>query len=251
MIRLENGFALKIGTQKAFVHLQVDPSRTMIKGLISNPNRFKHWGAYLTFLESILPSEVLQSSVITRIDLNIDFNMPFSQLIQQIDVKKKSTSVLYEDKAGDKTGIYIGKGSEVLVIYDKEKKEKLSSSHSRIELRLSGTRLPTKSLYKLPRYLSDLEYFSKIEGQLVQLKASNLNELQSQKAQDFQSILRREGLFAARKAMSKNRNFERDFAQLLQTCPWGLPPSEIFKNGIQAFLSPNTAESKGLKEILH
>ena len=246
MTPIENKMAVKVGNSKTFIHLTLDPSRSFVAGLISNPNRFKSWDAYIHFLENIIPFETLQDAILTRVDLNIDFNLPFSQMIQQIDVKQKSVSVSYEDKGADKTGIYFGKGSEVLVIYDKAKKDRLDSSHSRVELRLSGSKLPTKSLYNLRQHLSENEFFTKIEGHHVEINSSVLAEVQNQKLQDFQSILRREGLFAARKAMSRNRNFSRDFTNSVKLVPWSSHPSEIFKRGIQSFLGTNTSESESL-----
>lgn len=246
MTPIENKMAVKIGKSKSFIHLTLDPSRSMVTGLISNPNRFKNWDAYIHFLENIVPLEALQEAVLTRVDLNIDFNLPFSQLIQQIDVKQKSVSVRYEDKGADKTGIYFGKGSELLVIYDKAKKDRQGSSHSRVELRMSGNKLPTKSLYELRERLAGNDFFTKIEGTLVEINSPVLTEVQCQKLQDFQSILRREGLFAARKAMSRNRNFNRDFANSVKFVPWPSHPSEIFKHGIQSFLSSKRGESESL-----
>lgn len=239
MTRLDNKHVLRIGSGTAFIHLVLDPTRQIITGIISNPNRFKTWQTYLNFMESILPQSSLQTAKITRLDLNIDFNMPFNLLIQQIDIKNKSTGTHYEDKKGDRTGIYIGKGSEILVIYDKGKKDNLSSTHSRVELRLSGRKLPTHSLYNLPQLLRDKAFFHNIEGVHIVSASALLSEGQKHKAEEFQSILQRDGLYAARKALGRNRNFDRDVAKAFKISPWPIHPSEIFKRGLQSFLGYN------------
>ncbi|ASD64250.1 hypothetical protein [Bdellovibrio bacteriovorus] len=246
MTRLDKKPTLRVGSEKMFIHLLLDPTHEMITGLISNPNRFKSWTDYVEFIQSILPLTSIQTAKVTRLDLNIDFNTPFNQLIQQINIKQKSTGTRYEDKKGERTGIYIGKGSEILVIYDKSKKDKLSSSHSRIELRLARKKLPTQSLYDLPQYLKSKSFFSHLEGVYVAPTPTLISDSQKKKIQEFQSILQRDGFFAARKAMDQNRNFDRDFVQVLKISPWPTHPSEIFKRGIQAFLEGNSDTTSDL-----
>lgn len=244
--RLEGRNTLRIGDEKLFIHIHIDPSRTMATGFISNPNRFKSWGDYMHFIELVLPKMTLETAKVNRLDLNIDFTLPFDKLIQQIDLKGKTTTKQYEDKAGEGTGIYIGKGPEVLVIYDKAKKDRTSGPHTRIELRLRGSKLPTHNLYDLPKQLENKAYFSQVEGVELDFNFDLLTDIQKQRLRNFQLILKREGLFAARKALSKNRNFERDIARLVKSTPWPNHPSEIFKDGILGFLRRNRDDEHSL-----
>ena len=236
-VRLKNKQHLKLSRQNHVLHLPLNSSREDVLGFISNPNQFENWIAYLNFLQSSLPTKALQEANIHRIDLNIDFSMHFSELIQKIDVKNKSTSTTFDEKAGIRTGLYIGKNPELIVIYDKSKKMGLAEDISRVELRLIGKKLPCRSVFEIPNYLISNEYFGSLQGYDLTFVDTHLNEKQKAKLQEFKTILKRDGLYSARKSMNRTHNFDRDFEKMLKTHKWSTQFSEAYKKGIKRFFA--------------
>ena len=242
--RLESKNQLKISCSEEYIHFTLDISQTHFKGFISNPNRFKNWPSYVLFLEKLLDSEVIRSAKIQRLDLNVDFFTPYNEIVQRIDMKNKSTEASYESKRGQRTGIYIGKGSEQLLIYDKSIKDNLSNPRSRIELRLKEGKIKCHSIYDIPESLRKNNYFCDVEGVDVVQSKSILTHGQNLKLQEFMGILVRDGFYSARKSMNKSRNFDRDFAGILKIAPWSNQPSELFNRKIKLFLDPHVDLTK-------
>lgn len=235
-VRLKNKHHLKIVRQKCVFLFPLTGNQEYITGFVSNPNQFMSWQNYLSFTESIVPAESLKASKISRLDLNLDFALPFSDLIQQIDIKNKSTATTHEEKAGHRTGLYIGKNPELILIYDKSKKDNLSEPQSRIELRLTGKKVPCYSIYNLPQYISAGDQFTMLAGCKLSFNEIGLTEVQEQKLQEFKTLAKRDGLYASRKFMNQTRNFDRDFAKLIQSTQWAAQPNELFKSQIRSFL---------------
>lgn len=232
---------LLISKEGLQLHFTLDFQRSCITGLTSNPNRFESWTTYLKFLENLLTPPVIRSANIQRLDLNIDFTLSFSDLIQQIDVRNKSTAVSFDEKGGQRTGLNIGRKPELIVIYNKSEKNKGTLPQTRIELRLNRPKLKIDSIYTLPEQLRNQNYFHNLLGRHLSFTEQGLSETQNQRLQEFQSFLSRDGLFSTRKHMNKYRNFDRDFAKILKIKDWCLSPSELFKQGIERFLgAPHT-----------
>jgi hypothetical protein len=229
---------LYIANEQAGVHLKLGNEETEVVGLVSNPNKFKGWSNYKHYIQNLLPEECLRSAKVSRLDLNMDFNKPFNELIQQIDLKNKRCALTFMDDGGSRTGIIVGKGKEQIVIYDKAKKERLDKPLSRIELRLSGNKLPTKSIFTVPETLGKLSFFNNISGFDVETAKGPLLPDQEKKLTQFESVLNRDGLFAAKRSLNKTRNFDRDFKSLINFKPWEIQPTDIFKNEINQFLQP-------------
>lgn len=238
-VRLKNKYHLKLSRENHVLHLPLSFSQNEVLGFISNPNQFVNWRSYLGFLEILLPVHVIQKAQVNRIDLNIDFSITFTDLIQKIDVKNKSTSTSFDEKAGKRTGLYIGKNPEFLAIYDKSNKTGQSEPCTRVELRLAGKKLPCRSVFEIPKYLLSNKYFSALLGCDLTFIDTNLNEKQKNKLQEFKTILKRDGLYSARKSMNKTHNFDRDFNQMLKMDKWHTSISEAYREGIERFLASN------------
>lgn len=232
----QRGHFLKVSNSKGFVHLKYWPAHDHVSELISNPNRFGTWGDYMTFLSALLPHEALAEVEISRIDLNLDFTSDFKSLIQSIDIKNKNLSAKFDDKGGQRTGITIGTGADTIVIYDKAKKEGLTTPLARIEKRLKGSRLPSKSIFELPKSLESMTPFKGIEGLDLKLKKLVASDERNARLDEFKVYLEREGLYSARKAFNKNRNFNRDFAGLIETTKWHHQPGDLFKTHLAPFM---------------
>lgn len=227
---------LKVANNNSSIWLSLNITQELATGIISNPNRFENWYSYLAFIKNAAPLSIIENAKITRLDLNLDFNLPFEELIQKIDIKQKSTNISYDDKGGVRTGIYIGKEPEMILIYNKSKKEKLPSPLTRVELRLRGNKLPCKSIYNVAHEIQSKSFFSSCVGCDLTYEESTLSHPQKNKLQDFTSLLKRDGLYSARKIMNKTRNFDRDVAKILQTTLWATQPTELFKREIKSFL---------------
>jgi hypothetical protein len=229
---------LYIASDQAGVHLKLGNEETEVVGLVSNPNKFNDWSDYELLIQSLLPVDCLESAKVSRLDLNIDFNKPFSELIRQIDLKNKRCALTFMDDGGSRTGIIVGKGKEQIVIYDKAKKERLEKPLSRIELRLSGSKLPTKSISDIPSKIREMSFFDKVAGFDVEVGKGPFLPDQEKKLTQFEGVLNRDGLFAAKRSLNKTRNFNRDFKSLINLKPWQIQPADIFKNEINQFLQP-------------
>ncbi len=237
------------------VHFRRNFDRQYLSGFLSNPNSFKSWKDYTLFLESILSPETIQRAQIYRLDLNMDFSSSFQDLIQSIDVKNKRLAVNFMDKSGERTGLTIGKGKEEVVIYDKAKKSNLADPCTRIELRLRGNKLPTRSITEIPTVLSSGIYFEGLEWVTVSFPDRKLSEAQTAKLNAFKLILRREGFFTAKKEFSKDRNFNRDFAKLINVQKINATNSQlnqVFRENISEFLQSIKRSNNSLPErLLH
>ncbi len=232
---------LKVGTDDRFLHFKLSLDRSHITKMISNPNRFETWQEYYECILALLTSEHIQKINLSRLDLNLDFAVPFLELIQSIDLKNKKCAVSFNDESGDRTGLLIGKGCETIEIYDKAKKNKLASDYTRLELRLSGSKVPSQNLDELPRIIQESNFFETIQGFNVTFLTNEHSESQLSRLNEFKNILMREGLHLARKTMDRDRNFERNFKGLIEIKPWGLQPNLLFKNTIRRFFN----EKKG------
>lgn len=233
-VRLKNRPYIQLRRQKCVLLLSFN--HEFITGFLSNPNNFENWGSYLACIESLFPSQSIQTAKISRLDLNLDFSQPFETLIGKIDIKNKSIQTRYDDKGGRRTGMYIGKEPSTIVIYDKSKKEKLPSPLTRIELRLSGYKLPSRSIKEVTKELQRKTFFAELVGCELNFKENNLNENQKSKTQEFKSIMKRDGLYAARKTMNQSRNFDRDFNKIIETTQWATPISEAYRGQIKRFI---------------
>lgn len=226
------------------IHLKTDHTLNKVTGWISNPNQFKSWRDYINFLEKVVPIERIRTAKVSRLDLNLDFKCSLTQLIQSLNVKNKSVSHSFTDKGGIRTGLIIGKNPGSFTIYDKALKTSTLSPHSRIELRLSKNRLPTKSTYEIPSLLVSTAFFEELEG----LSVTFPDTAHPERLLKFKSIFERDGFYAARKAMSITRNFDRDLARHLKIEQWASQPSNLFKSEIKKFLE---GEEAGHSPFIH
>ncbi len=226
---------LEVSSNAAVIHLKLGQGESDVTCYITNPNRFDGYQGYQSFLGAIVPQEALNSSVITRVDLNLDFSCDFSELLKSIDIKNKRSSLTYIDDSGVRTGMIIGKGNETIAVYDKSRKDKLEKPISRIELRLSGAKLPTRSQTALQSKLLHNDYFFQING--IHVAALPSSQSSQDKVNTFSTMIKRDGLFAAKRVLSQHRNFDRDYGKLFMFESWTNQPTELFKNEIHKFFN--------------
>lgn len=226
---------LEVSLNKGALHLKLGMGETDVTCYITNPNKFNGWSDYATFLSAIVPQDSLNSAVITRVDLNLDFACDFPELLKSIDIKNKHCALTYEEASGKRTGMIIGKGDETIAVYDKSGKEKLNKPVSRLELRMSGEKLHTRSITDFQTKLLRREFFSQLIG--MHIKEANTLKQSQAKVIEFNTLIRRDGFFATKRALSSNRNFDRDYGKLFTFETWQKQPTELFKNEIHKFFN--------------
>lgn len=243
---------LKISDGDHYILLKPGIDRKHIVKMISNPNRFNGWGPYMDFIENVLGPYTVESGILNRLDLNLDFSCTFADLIQSIDVKNKRSALSFKDESGERTGVIIGKGNENIEIYDKTKQAKLDTPCARIEIRLGGKKLPTRQITHLPLLLQSRDLFAPLEGVNLHFTNNALVESKADRLIEFQSLLKREGFYAAKKSMNKERNFDRNFSGLIQIKYWDTQPSQLFKDRIKDFFEvQNETYQRPKLEIFH
>jgi hypothetical protein len=219
-----------------FIHLQLDFHKKLITHIVTNPNRFKSFKRYISFLLVVTESN-LSNLVLTSLDLNIDYELTLSQLLASTDFHNKKLNVEYENDCGELTGIIIGKGDEVHKIYQKTNSDTSELVFSRHELSLRGKKLPTRNILELEHILKTENFFTNISGVDIQFLNNSIDLKQNDKISTFKFLLEHKGFYSARKHFSQNRNFDRDFRDLIVVNNWAKQPSELFKTNISYFFS--------------
>lgn len=218
--------------------------------LVTRPSEFSTFADYQYQLGRILSGRELEDSRITRLDIAIDYPKDLATVLSGFDFKRKQAQVCFLDKGGQRTGIRVGKGAERIQVYDKAVEADQPGSLTRIEIQLSGKKLPTRDLSRLTKVLSKGNWnpFDQISLNNVVLpeNSASLADSQQERLASLAPILNREGLFSARRIFNKQGNFIRDFQPLIKIQPWQEQPSESFKKHFVGFLNTNReAEPNG------
>jgi hypothetical protein len=245
LIRLrDRRWYFEVGTGNKLAHLHIGhPNNDVITRLISRPSAFASFGEYKTFLADIIPDQNLSSLKITRVDLAVDYPMPLAQFMRGLDVSHKRAKLTYTDNGPTRTGLLIGKGAEKLLVYDKAHEQGMSDPMTRIELQLSGGKLPTRSLDSMASALAKGRLFTNINLSDVRLKElPSPTEGQRQRQSQLDQLISREGLLSARQVLNTDRNFRRDFGSLLDVTAWDQQPSAYFMNQIKLFFNQTNKE---------
>lgn len=240
---------LKATSDKGSIYLKPSLDKSVITQIISNPNEFDSWKEYYDFLTTILNPSVTERIKVTRLDLNIDFAIPFQSLIKQIDLPNKSTSHSHQSKSGQVTGLYIGKGAESLLIYDKSEEAGLKTPTTRIELKLRSKMLEKLYIDQIPKSLKSIRYFNYVSGLNAVIESNSpISENTNAKLLDFKRTLEREGFYSAKKAFNQSKNFKRDFENLISIRPWAIQPQELFEKHITPFLQKEKTWNQKTKD---
>ncbi|MGZ3743829.1 MAG: hypothetical protein ACXWRA_08260 [Pseudobdellovibrionaceae bacterium] len=209
-----------------------------IAGLISNPSNFESYQDYRNHLISIFPEDLLSDFKIQRMDLAVDYEVTFSKVLGSLDVSRKKAQFEFVSTSGQLTGIRIGKGFDKISAYDKQIESNVPSPRSRIERQISGKKLPTHSLERLPTILTDSSFipFSDVKLWETLFKDSNLLTPQQRSRQnELKVLIKNNGLLQARKKLNTNDNFKRDYGHLMQLNLWHEQPDEVFRKSIKTF----------------
>ncbi len=206
------------------------PDNVELSRLITRPSAFKTFGEYQSYLYKYFGRERISSARITRMDLTVDYLLPWESVVKGLDIKNKRKRVQYMEHSGDRTGIQVGSSGEVIVIYDKGAEAKLNQEITRIEMQLKGRKVPI-------RYFSDLNLLververSKLFGDVI-LNDISFTELMEmgpsrlQRLDELKALVKHEGFFIARKKLNTSNNFNRDYVPMFKMVLWEKQPQE-------------------------
>lgn len=216
------------------------PGTSEITKMVSRPSAFSTFREYYDTLSQVLTEEQIQNLSISRLDLTVDFEIPFKSLIGNIDIAHKQFRTEYRNKGSKRLNMLIGVGREKILIYDKELESGSSSPWSRIELQLSGKNLPTRGLYSLPNQLlpalSSGAIFKAVILQNVELMPfEGLGVSSREKHKELEVMLKREGYYEARKKLDENSNFQRDYGRFIKISKWKTQPADILKRNLAGY----------------
>ena len=231
------GWYFEIGQGDRILHFRLGrPDNPLSSGLLSRPSAFETLAAYHTFLRQLLRDDELDELQISRLDIAIDYEIPLSSLLRGLDVTHKFARASYDDLGALRTGMLIGRGPEKILVYDKAYESGLPSPLTRIEIQLSGKKLPTRSYRNLAETLKTWSPFRAIHLHEVELASNFLSEAQQERRNQLHYLMERDGLLAARRVLNQNQNFDRDFSPLMALTPWSEQPSDAYTKGIRKFL---------------
>lgn len=226
------------------IRVRYNHTSQQVFGVVSNPSTFPSLKVFLESLDLVFSPEILDKAIVTRMDLCIDLKMPFEALASRLEVKNRSTQDIYF-KSSAMTGMYFGRGSLVIKIYDKAKELKLPGSRARIEIKFAGGSVPDKNIYALASLLSQgnaqqlYDVFDSI--QIYDVDFSYPNKIANpHEAAGLQNGLKYSGLHRLKKFENANRNFSRRYGHCL-TPSLEYPLSQLLRASLERFC----ASSKG------
>jgi hypothetical protein len=213
-----------------------------VSQLITRPSAFPNFEEYLAYLKQILFEQEIQDLRLTRLDLAIDYSQPISSVLPGFDFKWKQAQVSFIDEGGQRTGVRIGKGTEKLQIYDKAIESNLPHFLTRIEIQLSGAKLPTRSLKGFQEALlqNDWNPFEIVTLSQVTFPddLEAFTKAEQDRLRSLKPVLNREGFFAAKRHFGHQGNFQRDYLSLINIQPRAEQPASSFKRLICDFFNP-------------
>lgn len=205
--------------------------------VILNPSKVEKYSTTESELLKIFGPTVLNSKIY-RLDFTVDIYEDYSKVLSGLDIKyKKANSEFLGDSV--RTGLNVGVKNDKVIIYDKGLKEKVKKTWTRIERQMSGKKIFIKSLGELKSKLNEIIKFDPLG--IINLKNIQTIEnvkytaLQLEKLSDLKALLKYEGYFLAKKKLSVNNNFQRDYGDFLVAIPYDIQPSEIFNRDIANF----------------
>lgn len=224
---------------KSILFLLGHPQNPFISKLITRPSAFANFDHFHRLISDTLPPLALEGFRLTRLDVAVDYPSPLATITEGLDIGFKRAKVTYQDHGNKRTGILVGKGSEKILVYDKSAESGLTEPLTRIELQLSGAKLPAKTIPHLLKTLPHWSPFDAITINHITYKENLLLSDRDQKRlQEIKQLLSREGLFSARKILNEKRNFDRDYKKLISIEPWQHQPNLVFQNQISLFINP-------------
>ncbi len=241
LTRLRNkGWHVPVGqtTKGTYLALRGRDS-VAVSRLFTRPAAFHSFEDCSGWLRTFLTDGELNAASLTRLDLCIDYREPLQDILRGLDIGQKQCRTSFTDKGAVRTGVLVGIGNEKIVIYDKALESGVQAPLTRIEIQLSGAKLPVRTFSDLPAALQTPTWnpFSKITlNTVAYLDAIHREPHEQERLSQLRAVLDREGLFSARRTLNCHGNFWRDYGHLFQITPRRRQPMDHFSERIALFL---------------
>jgi hypothetical protein len=206
--------------------------------VITRPAFFPLYSAYLENLCQLLTVKELKAARITRLDFTVDYLTPFAKFMRGLDIAHKRARVEHIDKGSVRTGFRVGSQPETILVYDRAFKAGLEQPSTRLEIQLTGTKLPARSFRELSA-CRELDYrpFRSVKLYNVSLaEPSLLNPIERSRHAELSVLLEREGYFSARKKLDEAGQFNRHYLPLMNRTRWTQTPDQALHEHLSAFL---------------
>lgn len=220
------------------------PENNQIRKIIINPSKFKSWIETETFLLEVFGLSILEANLY-RMDFTFDLFESYQKVLEGLRINHKRANTEFHGGTKLRTGLNVGAGNDKYVIYNKGEKENSGFPWTRIERQMSGRSLFLKKVKDLRTSAAKIIAFNPLAE--IEINSITFNDPASfssklEKYNDLKSLVKHEGYFLAKKKLSQNRNFERDFAPFFQLIPAITQPQEVFNKDISTFFQEKTHE---------
>lgn len=224
---LESGFLFRLSKDKISTNQ-----------IVTNPSKLPSYSVYLGHIQRIIPADQRNSVKILRVDLAIDYQSSFTDLISGLDILGPKVNTAYTDRSGLTEGFTIGKGQSKFSIYNKEARHDLDEPWTRIERQLKGKYLPCKNLNDLTASIMSEKFnpFKNISLNSIQYLETNIATPNDQKKiSELKTLIGQNGFYTTRRRLNQNDNFKRDYGHLFKMQEIYPSPYIAFKNEIKKY----------------
>ncbi|MCB0404711.1 MAG: hypothetical protein KDD51_07975 [Bdellovibrionales bacterium] len=208
--------------------------------ILARPCRFKSLQKFIQVLTDFF-GESIGSARIRRIDFAIDLTQSLEDLYWKVDFCRKQLVTGYSSRCGQPTGITAGAGTEVQKLYDRFKKTKGQDDHRRIEVCLTKKKIPAATLAELvgydPKRIA-ITVFLNIRFFSISITSRDLTKARYRRQIEIKTLIDNIGYTDARRRLNRNRNFHRDYANLLKITPELIQPQDLLASSLNAFWFP-------------
>jgi hypothetical protein len=205
---------------------------------MSRPAVFPVFSDYLENVCRLLTVKELQTARITRLDFAVDYKAPFGRILRGLDISNKRVRIEFLDEGSKRTGLKVGKRPETIVVYDKSLRMGLDQPLTRLEIQLTGRKLPARSFRELTTCKEE-DYcpFQSVKLYEVGLaEPSLLNPIERLRHSELSVLLNREGYLSARRKLDEQGQFSRHYLPLMNRKPWTQAPDQVLQKHLSAFL---------------
>jgi hypothetical protein len=213
--------------------------------VITNPSKFQSFEEYLAMMTNLV-GESAHAATLKRIDFAVDYPIELNDLLDGFDSKYKSLAAEFDEKSGENTGLRIGKSNEVICVYDKAKREKLSETLTRVEVRLTKSKVKGKTLKDVYDLTMNENGFSNVvlHDLTFPLEDISLTPTQKRRKQELVTLIQNGGYWRTKKRLNKHGNFKRDYGRLFCLTPWKNQPKEILMRELESFFESSIDKIK-------
>ncbi len=246
----KGGMRFKILTKsQETIYVKYSYSTGQITQLIFNPSSYSTYSEFVKdSFELIGSQEVIEQLPIIRLDKTVDITLGFTEVLHSLVTKFKRSSKAHSFSSGKLTGLELGKSPEVIKVYDRSKKAKLSFPCTRLEACCTGNKTEFPNLGELRRTWEkgdlyfDRTYQNATFNHLEILDGSSKKGIE--KAGELRVLCEYFPYLLVKSCLYQNGNFARDYGPIHRLIPWGAQPSVIFNTGVRKFF--NADEIRGI-----